>query len=193
MVTPRLITRSIAAASCLALLALGTNAPSLSVAAPVPTTDAASTEVVAFSSTTKIAVFEKELLKQINKARSTSQKCGSTTYSAAKPLKWNSKLGTAAEKHSTEMSKKDYLSHNSANGASPFTRIKKAGYKYSAAGETIAAGYATPTSVVKAWLKSPGHCKVLMSKKFTQLGLGYFKGDGKYVNYTTADFGKPKK
>jgi uncharacterized protein YkwD len=91
------------------------------------------------------------------------------------------------------MSQKNYLSHNSKNGASPFTRIKKTGYKYSAAGETIAAGYATPASVVKAWLKSPGHCKILMSKSFTQLGLGYYKGDGRYVNYTTADFAKPKK
>ena len=47
-------------------------------------------------------------------------------------------------------------------------------------------------TVVAAWLKSASHCKILMSRKFTQLGVGFASGSGTYRNYTTADFGKPR-
>ncbi|MEA4943367.1 MAG: CAP domain-containing protein [Propionicimonas sp.] len=207
MVFTRLITRSVVAVSCLALVGVGLDSPALTAAAPIPEVARASKPVipaeapavtpvkaVALASNNKIGSFEKSLLKEINKARSKARKCGSTKYKAAKSLSWNAKLGTVAENHSKDMSKRNYFSHNTkGSNASPFTRIKKAGYKYKAAGETIAAGYATPQAVVKAWLKSPGHCKVLMNKTYTQIGLGFYKGGGTYVTYTTADFGKPKK
>lgn len=135
--------------------------------------------------------FEQEVLRLINKARSTKRKCGSTTYAAAKALKRNAKLAKAAESHSRDMSARNYFSHTNTKGQSPYARIKAAGYKYKAAGETLAAGYSTPSSVVNAWLKSTGHCKILMSKSYTQVGIGFYSGGGKYRNYTTADFGKP--
>ena len=165
--------------------------------AAIHTTTAAdtveSTPAVALASTVKISAFDKSLLKAVNLARATKHVCAGVTYKPAKPVAWNTKLAKAAEGHSTEMATKNYLSHNSANGASAFTRIKSTGYRYTAAGENIAAGYNTPASIVKAWLASPEHCKVLMNKAYTQIGTGYYTGAGLYQHYTTADFGKPAK
>ena len=132
------------------------------------------------------------MLRLVNEARSAKRKCGKTTYKKVKPLVWSDSLGQAAVAHSTDMASGNYFSHYSRNGASPFTRIKATGYRYSSAGENIAAGYDTPAQVVKAWLKSPGHCKNIMKKSYTQLGVGYAEG-GKYGTYWTQDFGKPKK
>ena len=148
---------------------------------------------VALASTVTISAFDKSLLKQVNLARASKHVCGTQTFKAAKPVVWNTKLAAAAQGHSTEMATQNYLSHNSANGASAFTRIKATGYKYTAAGENIAAGYNTPASIVAAWLASTEHCQVMMNAKYTQIGLGYYTGAGMYTNYTTADFGKPTK
>lgn len=138
-----------------------------------------------------VRTFEKEVLRLTNAARATKRKCGSTTYKAVSALRWDGTLAKVAAGHSRDMAGKNYFSHNSKNGDSPFDRIKSAGYRYTAAGENIAAGYRTPKSVVTGWLKSPGHCKNIMNKSFTELGVGYATG-GYYGTYWTQNFGKPR-
>ena len=186
--TPTRLSRIIAAAAGLAVLAGG-----LSLAASTETAPPASLEHQAVKPLAAISSqsFEKQVLTLINKARAKKRSCGTTAYPAAKALKRSAKLALAAERHSRDMSAKDYFSHTSASGKSPFTRIKATGYKYKAAGENIAAGYTTPKAVVNAWLKSPGHCKILMSKSYTQVGIGHYKGGGRYRHYVTADFARP--
>ena len=49
----------------------------------------------------------------------------------------------------------------------------------------------TSSSVVKAWLKSPGHCRNIMKANYTELGVGYATG-GYYGTYWTQDFGTPR-
>ncbi|MDQ7993789.1 MAG: CAP domain-containing protein, partial [Propionicimonas sp.] len=186
----RLAVRLAAAAAGLLLLSTGLDVSGSTEAAPPASSEKAT--AVALATTTNPSAFGKEVLSLINKARATKRKCGSTTYSAAKPLKWNTKLAAAALAHSKDMSVRNYFSHTSKSGRSPYSRIKATGYRYKAAGETLAAGYSTPKAVVNAWLKSKSHCKILMSKSFTQVGVGFYSGGGKYTNYTTADFGKPK-
>lgn len=137
--------------------------------------------------------YEAQVLTLINQARSKKRKCGSKTYAKAKPLTWNDKLAQAADRHSADMANHDYFSHTGRDGKSAGTRIKATGYRYKAMGETLAAGYDTPAGVVKAWLKSTPHCKILMSKSYTQLGVGYNVGPGKYTDYIAASFAKPKK
>jgi uncharacterized protein YkwD len=92
------------------------------------------------------------------------------------------------------MANSDYFSHYSQSGASPFQRMRAAGYSYRAAGENIAAGrsLASPEAVVKAWLKSPGHCRVIMNGKYKELGVGRVEGPGKYSVYWTQNFGARK-
>ena len=189
MTPARLLPRLAAATAGLALVASGLNLSGTTEAAPSAGLEQPAGIALASSSSTS---FEKQVLSLVNKARAKKRKCGATTYKAAKPLKWNSKLALAAERHSRDMSTRDYFSHTGENGSSPYSRIKATGYRYKAAGETLAAGYATPSAVVNAWLKSPGHCKIVMSKSYTQVGIGYYSGGGTYRHYTGASFAKPR-
>ena len=73
--------------------------------------------------------------------------------------------------------------------------MRAAGYSYRAAGENIAAGrsLADPAAVVRAWLNSPGHCRVIMNGKYKELGVGRVEGPGKYGIYYTQNFGTRKR
>ncbi len=136
--------------------------------------------------------FEKKVLRLTNKARRKGQRCGGTWMRPTGKVRWNRKLARSANAHSVDMATKDYFSHYSKSGASPFTRIRRAGYRYRAAGENIAAGrsLASPQAVVRAWLRSPGHCKVLMNPTYTHLGVGRVVGAGRYQVYWTQNFGR---
>jgi uncharacterized protein YkwD len=138
-----------------------------------------------------VRTFEAEVLRLVNQARGTARKCGSTKYKARSPLRGDATLAKVAAAHSQDMADHDYFSHDSRGGSSPFQRIKRAGYRYDFAGENIAAGFLSPASVVKAWLKSPGHCKNVMNRHFVELGIGYATG-GRYGTYWTQDFGNPR-
>jgi uncharacterized protein YkwD len=138
-----------------------------------------------------VRTIEDEVLRLVNDARASKRKCGSTTYKAVRALRPDAKLAKLAAAHSSDMAAHNYFSHESRNGDSPFDRMADAGYRYSSAGENIAAGYRTPSSVVKAWLKSPGHCRNIMKRSYTELGVGFASG-GYYGSYWTQDFGNPR-
>jgi uncharacterized protein YkwD len=143
------------------------------------------------SGTYTVRTLESEVLRLVNQARAKKRKCGATTHQAVPALRSDAKLAKVAAAHSADMAKKDYFGHYSKNGDSPFDRMKDAGYRYSSAGENIAAGYRTPSSVVNAWLKSPGHCKNIMKRSYKEMGVGYATG-GLHGNYWTQDFGTPR-
>ncbi len=189
MTPAQLLSRLIAVGTGLALLAVGFSHSENRETAPP---SALGRPAVTALAATNAQTFEKQVLTLVNKARAKKRKCGAKTYAAAKALKWNAKLALAAERHSKDMSVRNYFSHTSKSGKSPYARIKATGYRYRAAAETLAAGYATPSAVVNGWLKSPGHCKIVMSKSYTQVGIGFYSGGGKYRHYTTANFAKPK-
>lgn len=151
------------------------------------TTPAGTTVTAKFT----VRTVEAEVLRLVNQARGTARTCGSSKYKAAKPLRGDATLARVATAHSKDMANHDYFSHYSRGGSSPFQRMKRAGYRYDFAGENIAAGFFSPASVVKAWLKSPGHCKILMSRRYVELGVGYATG-GRYGTYWTQDFGNPR-
>ena len=138
--------------------------------------------------------FEAEALRLTNEARSHSRKCGGKRMKAVRPVSWNGVLAGTANAHSADMATADYFSHYTPSGRSPFERMRAAGYSYRAAGENIAAGrsLSDPAAVVHAWLKSPGHCKVIMNGKYKELGIGRVEGSGKWGVYWTQNFGTHK-
>ena len=83
---------------------------------------------------------EAEVLRLTNEARSHSRKCGGKKMKAVRPLRWSDTLAASAEAHSADMANANYFSHYTQSGASPFQRMRAAGYSYRAAGENIAAG-----------------------------------------------------
>ena len=134
---------------------------------------------------------EAEVLRLTNKARAKSRKCGGKRMKAVRPVPWSATLAGTANQHSADMATTDYFAHNAPSGESPFDRIRSSGYDYRAAGENIAAGLglSQPAAVVRAWLKSPGHCRNIMSGKFKELGVGRVEGPGQWGVYWTQNFG----
>lgn len=141
---------------------------------------------------------ESAVLAATNAARTAGYTCTDAASGASKvmpavaALAWNGRLATAARGHSSDMAAHDYFSHTSRDGTTFTTRITRAGYAWSAAGENIAAGYPTAAAVVDGWLSSYGHCLNLMSGDFVDLGVGFASG-ASFGSYWTQDFGRPQK
>lgn len=88
------------------------------------------------------------------------------------PLAWRSDVAAVATAHSQDMTDRDFFSHTNPDGEDPGDRLTEAGITYSWWGENIAWGYATGTSVLSAWLASPGHKANIENSNFTQHGVG---------------------
>jgi uncharacterized protein YkwD len=58
-----------------------------------------------------------------------------------------------------------------------------------AAGEIIAMGGVSPRRMVRMWLNSPGHRKILLSRKYRLAGVGAYLGDND-AWYGVVDFGR---
>jgi uncharacterized protein YkwD len=106
-------------------------------------------------------------------------------------------MGTA-QAHSQEMALLDYVGHNSADGTSPWDRIRAAGYNYRLVAENIAWGATTPEQVVDAWFfESPpndAHRKNSLNCALGEIGVGYSylandPGTVTAHTYWTQDFG----
>jgi uncharacterized protein YkwD len=125
-----------------------------------------------------VVAAEDEVARLTNIARR-EQGCG--------PLRIDERLRKAARGHSGDMAAKGYFDHTSADGRSPWDRIKATGYNSSMLAENIARGQATPDAVVKGWLNSPGHRANIMNCKLKAIGVGVHFGTG--GPWWTQDFG----
>jgi uncharacterized protein YkwD len=89
-----------------------------------------------------------------------------------KPLKVSLRLTKAAQLHANDMNRRNYFSHTSRDGRQWWERITATGWD-SPGAENIAYGQPTPTRVVRAWMKSPGHRKNIENCKLDWIGVGY--------------------
>lgn len=105
-----------------------------------------------------------------------------------RPVQFNLALQRASLLHSADMAKRGYFSHTSLDGRTFVQRIRAQGYTGNRLGENIAAGYRTPSTVMAAWMKSPGHKANILNCGFTSIGVGIATG-GPYGYYWTQDFG----
>ncbi len=112
-----------------------------------------------------------KLLELVNEVRAEGCDCGGEYQAPASPVAWNDKLEQAAQNHSNDMDKNNFMNHDGSDGSSPGDRIVAVGYSWSTYGENIANGYTSETAVIQGWLDSPGHCKNIMNAKFTEMGI----------------------
>ncbi len=105
-------------------------------------------------------------------------------------LKHNWQLSRVARYKSADMANKGYFSHNSPTYGTPFQMMENFGLRFSAAGENIAYGQRTPAEVMRDWMNSPGHRNNIMSRSFTEIGVGLAKNKNG-VCYWTQQFMKP--
>lgn len=153
------------------------------IAAPFAPTVAMSTQAA-----------EQRILDLVNRARAAPRRCGSLAFQAAAPVRWNDALAEASRRHAEDMARHNYFSHSGRDGSDPAQRIERAGYRYRATGENIAAGtHMDPEEAVAGWIKSPGHCAILMSPAYTDMGAGFAVSAASEMGvYWTQAFGAPR-
>lgn len=137
---------------------------------------------VTLTSRAPLGDFEAEVLRLTNAFRARH---------GLDPLQNDLRLNDAAENWSRQMARGDIFEHSKGP-----EQVEKQGYDWSHWGENIAAGYATPKDVVDGWINSPGHRANMLSKEFTEIGIGYYHmagdgGDAPYTHYWTQEFGTP--
>ena len=100
------------------------------------------------------------------------------TSRGIRKLRDNDRLNLASQRHANDMSRRNYFAHGDFVG-----RIQAAKYLRGARGytlgENIAWGsmdYATPASIVKGWMNSPGHRANILNARFKEIGLGIARG-----------------
>jgi uncharacterized protein YkwD len=98
------------------------------------------------------------------------------------PLGLNALLSSASLAHSRDMVSRDYFEHSTPEGVSVGDRLRAAGYARgtsASAGENIAYGVgdrSTPSAIVRAWMRSPGHRADILRPAFTEIGIGIALG-----------------
>ncbi|KAF4318196.1 hypothetical protein G195_008271 [Phytophthora kernoviae 00238/432] len=120
------------------------------------------------------------MLAAVNKQRATK---------GLSALCMNSKLHSAAQRHSDDMAIKDYMAHDGSDGSTMSQRITQAGYDWDAVAENVAAGQVDVDAVMVAWINSPEHLENIMGD-YTMFGTAYsYNANGEYKHYWTQDFG----
>ena len=71
------------------------------------------------------------------------------------------------------MAENGYFSHTSPTYGSAFDMLSARGIAYTSAGENIAAGQKTASSVMNSWMNSSGHRANILNASYTQIGVGY--------------------
>ena len=116
-------------------------------------------------------------------------------------LRLNPRLSRAARRHTRDMVRRRYFAHDSLDGRSFSQRIHAARYVPRGAswwiGENLGWGsgsLAEPMSLVRAWMRSPGHRANILNRTFRDIGIGIAPrapvgGYRDGATYTT-DFGR---
>ncbi|MBU3159385.1 serine protease [Clostridium frigoris] len=146
--------------------------------APAKTT---ATKASTASTTTANSKMEKEVVTLVNQERA---KVGLAA------LKDNSQLSNVARTKSGDMVTNNYFDHTSPTYGSPFDMMKQFGITYTAAGENIAMGQQTAALVMTGWMNSPGHKANILSKDFTDIGVGIAKDKSGSIYWTQEFIGK---
>ncbi|HVV26161.1 MAG TPA: CAP domain-containing protein [Candidatus Saccharimonadales bacterium] len=110
-------------------------------------------------------------------------------------LKLNAQLAAAAQAKANDMAAKNYWSHNSPSGQTPWSFITAAGYHYEAAGENLAYGFNDSADVVSAWMNSPTHRANVLGSDYKDVGFGVvqapnYQGKGPET-IVVAEYGDP--
>ncbi len=83
-------------------------------------------------------------------------------------LREDSRLDRSAQGWTDTMVAQQIFTH----GADFSARITDAGLTWESAGENIATGFATPRTVVSAWMASTDHCQNILDPVYREVGTG---------------------
>lgn len=169
---------TLAVALIATLLTVGAN--STGTHSPAPVTSAASTTELRLTATSPRLRKERRVIALVNIHRKRH---------GCQPVRGRTVLRQAARRHSLLMARRSTLSHRLAGEPGLGVRVRRAGYtRWTLVGENIAYGYRTPSAVVRAWMRSPGHRRNILDCRFRHIGVGLVSRNG--VPWWTQDFGR---
>lgn len=98
-------------------------------------------------------------------------------------LQANNLLMVAAQNKANDMVARNYWSHDTPDGKTPWSFISAAGYSYAAAGENLAYGFNSSSAIISGWMNSTEHRENMLNASFTDVGFGIanssnFQGKG---------------
>jgi uncharacterized protein YkwD len=109
---------------------------------------------------------EKKMIDMVNEER---RKRG------LKILTPDPELTAVARAHSEDMFIRGYFSHYTPEGKDPFDRMRRAGVKFSQAGENLALAQ-TLSIAHQGLMNSPGHRENILRPAFGRIGIGIYDG-----------------
>lgn len=131
-----------------------------------------------------------QFIHLINQARAQPRQCGDASLDAAAPIRWNSQLAAAAQRHSLDMMNNNFFSHTGSDNSEVADRVDAANYEWQAVGENLAAGQTSLQEAINGWLSSPGHCRNIMNTGFKEVGLSCVENPStEFGTYWTSVFG----
>ena len=93
------------------------------------------------------------------------------------------RLALAAQRHTRDMVRRGFFSHVTPDGRGMTARVRATGYLRNvttwALGETLAWGTgpcSTPAATVAAWMESPSHRRVMLGRRYLEVGVGVALG-----------------
>ena len=103
------------------------------------------------------------------------------------PLSLQDQLGIAAERHSQDQANRDRGGHAGSDGSDAGQRIARAGYDWSTWGENVF--WSKPDGSAQAaftwWKNSPDHNANMLSRSFTEIGIGRARSSSGWWYWTT--------
>ncbi len=130
------------------------------------------------------AVYSSVLVDLTNKARSQND---------APELTVSETLTRAAQMKADDMAARQYFSHTSPDGTTPWYWFQKAGYEFMYAGENLAVDFTESSDIETAWLASPKHRENIVDSRFTEIGIATKTGvwQGRQTTFVVQLFGAP--
>ncbi len=118
----------------------------------------------------KIAALKQEVLDLVNVERAAE---------GLNPLEFDADVSACADVRAQEIV--DVFDHKRLDGTHWYTIFDEMNVPIiSTAGENIAAGYPTPSSVMDGWMNSEGHRINILRPEFSRLGVGIYVDNGRY-------------
>jgi uncharacterized protein YkwD len=96
---------------------------------------------------------------------------GARAKAGCRALQPNPQLTAAALGQARAMAQQNFFGHTGKTGSTLRSRVRAEGYRYRAAAENIAAGWADAQTVVKGWLGSKGHRKNMLTCRYSETGI----------------------
>ena len=151
--------------------------PALPAAAACPNAEARAGEV-------SLAELEQATVCLVNELRDAH---------GIRPLERNHKLAVAGARHASDMVEHGYFGHSSRDGSEFSARIFRTGYVTPGAswilGENLAWGtgeMSNPRSRVDAWFASPSHRRIMLDRRFVEIGVAVARGAPYLTRFSAA-------